>query len=57
MEEVELSLRLGIGNGGVLHSSDARNREWRSSSQVRCLESETEEFKPSSDAWKVKFDA
>ena len=37
------------------HSSDARNREWRSSSQVGCLESETEEFKPSSDAWKRKW--
>ena len=32
-------------------SSDAWNREWRSSSQVRSLESGLEEFKPSSDAW------
>ena len=29
-------------------SSDAWNREWKSSSQVRGLESEMEEFEPSS---------
>ena len=29
-------------------SSDAWNREWKISSQVRCLESGLEEFEPSS---------
>ena len=29
-------------------SSDSWNREWKSSSQVRCLESGMEEFEPSS---------
>ena len=38
----------GIGNGGVLAKFEAWNREWRSSSQVRSLESEMEEFEPSS---------
>ena len=51
MEECEPSSRLGIGNRGVRAKFDALNREWRSSSQVRCLESEMEEFEPSSDAW------
>ena len=30
---------------------EARNREWKSSSQVRGLESEMEEFEQSPDAW------
>ena len=52
MEDFELNSRLGIGNGEVrfkfrrLESgmeefepcSDVWNREWKSSSQVRCLE-------------------
>ena len=56
---------LGIGHVGVRAkfeflesemevfetSSDAWNREWKSSSQVRGLESEMEEFEPSSDSW------
>ena len=29
-------------------SSDAWNREWKSSRQIQCLESEMEEFEPSS---------
>ena len=44
-------LTLGIGNGRVRDKFEARNREWKSSSQVRGLESEMEEFEPSSDAW------
>ena len=32
-------------------SSDTSIRKWRSSSQVRRLESEMDEFKPSSDTW------
>ena len=32
-------------------SSDAWNQEWKSSSQVRGLQSEMEEFEASSDAW------
>ena len=51
MEEFEPSSRLGIGNGGVRVKFDAWIRKWRSLSQVRCLESEMEEFEPSSDAW------
>ena len=69
MEEFEPSSWLGIGNGGVRAKFKAWNRkwksssqvlcwnrEWRSSSQVRILESEMEEFKPSSDArnWEWK---
>ena len=42
MEDFEPSLRLGIGNGGV------RAKFGR-------LESEMEEFKPSSDAWNRKW--
>ena len=48
MEEFEPSSRLGIGNGGVRAKFEAWNREWRSSSQVRGLESGMEEFEPSS---------
>ena len=51
MEAFEQSSMLGIGNGGLRAKFDAWNRERRSSSQVRCLESEMEEFEPSSDAW------
>ena len=32
-------------------SCDALNREWKSSRQVRRLESGMEEFEPSSDPW------
>ena len=32
-------------------SSKAWNREWKSSSQVRCLESGMEKFEPSSETW------
>ena len=31
------------------------NREWRSSRKVRGLESEMEEFEPSSDSWNRKW--
>ena len=55
---------LGIGNGGVrakfrrLESemdvfepcSNSSNREWSSSSQVRCLELEMQEFETNSEA-------
>ena len=51
MEEFEPSSRLGIGNGGVRAKFDACNRKWRSSSQVRSLESGMEEFEPSFEAW------
>ena len=51
MEEFEPSSRLGIGNSGVRAKFDACNRKWRSSSQVRSLESGMEEFEQSSDAW------
>ena len=46
---------LGIGNGRVRAKFEALNRKWRSSSQVRRLESEMEEFEPSSDAWNRKW--
>ena len=39
---------LGIGNGGVRAKFEACNQKWRSSSQVRGLESEMEEFELSS---------
>ena len=42
---------LGIRNGGVRVKFEAWIRKWRSSSQVRGLESEMEEFEPSSEAW------
>ena len=42
------SSRLGIGNVGVQTMFVAWNRKWRSSSQVRRLESEMEEFESSS---------
>ena len=42
------SSRLGIGNVGVQTMFVAWNRKRRSSSQVRNLESEMEEFEPSS---------
>ena len=42
------SSRLGIGNVGVQTKFVAWNRKWKSSSQVRRLESEMEEFEPSS---------
>ena len=48
IEELETSTMLVIGNGGKF---EAWNRKWRTSSQVRCLEKEMEEFEPSSDAW------
>ena len=65
MEDFELSSRLEIGNGEVrvkfrsLESgieeleplSDAWNREWKSSSQVRRLEKEMKEIEPRSDSW------
>ena len=35
---------LGIGNGRFRRKFEAWNREWRSSRQVRILESEMEEF-------------
>ena len=41
---------LGIGNGRFRTKFEAWNQEWRSSSKVRCLESEMEEFEPSSAA-------
>ena len=41
-------LTLVIGNGRVRANFDVRNREWKCSSQVRGLESEMEEFEPSS---------
>ena len=49
MEEFEPSSMLGIGNGGVQAKFEAWNREWKSSSQVRGLESEKEEFETSYD--------
>ena len=58
MKEFEQSSMLGIGNGRVRVNSDVWNREWkfearnrecRSSSQVRCLQSEMEEIEPNSD--------
>ena len=55
MEEFEPNSTLGIGNGGVLARFEAWNREWRSSSQVRFLKSEMEEFEPSCEAWNWKF--
>ena len=36
-------------------SSDAWNREWKSSRQVRGLQSEIKEFEPSSDAWDLEW--
>ena len=39
---------LGIGNGRVRAKFNAWNREWRCLSAVRGLESEMEEFEPSS---------
>ena len=42
------SSRLRIGNVGVQTKFVAWNRKWRSSSQVRSLELEMEEFEPSS---------
>ena len=45
----------GIGNSRVRAKFEALNRKWRSSSQVRCLESEMEEFEPSSDSWNRKL--
>ena len=42
------SSRLGIGNVGVQTKFVSWNRKWRSSSQFRRLESEMEEFEPSS---------
>ena len=41
------------------HSSDAGNREWKSSSKVEGLESEMNEFESNSDAWnrEWKFEA
>ena len=51
MEEFEQSTMLGIGNGGVRGKFEDWNREWMSSSQIRCLESEMEEFEHSSEAW------
>ena len=50
MEEFEPSSRLGIGNGGVRTKFEACNRKWRSSNQVRGLQSEMEVFEHSSDA-------
>ena len=61
MDEFEPSSMFGIGNGDVRaklrrlesgmeeleSNSDTWNREWRSSSLVRGLESEMEEFEPS----------
>ena len=40
-------------------SSDAGNREWKSSSKVQSLESEKNEFESNSDAWnrEWKFEA
>ena len=40
-------------------SSDAGNREWKSSSKVEGLESEMNEFESNSDAWsrEWKFEA
>ena len=35
-------------------NSENWNREWRSSSEVRGLESEMEEFEPSSETWNRK---
>ena len=54
---------LGIGNGRVLAKFETWNREWRSSSQVRDLESGTEEFEQSlkhrigNGGVRAKFDA
>ena len=45
------SSRLGIGNVGVQTKFIAWNRKCRSSSQVRSLELEMEEFELNSDAW------
>ena len=45
------SSRFGIGNVGVQSKFAAWNRKWRSSSQVRSLKSEMEEFESNSDAW------
>ena len=50
MEDFELSSRLGIGNGEVRVKFRSLDREWRSSSKVRCLESEMEVFEKSSDS-------
>ena len=36
-------------------NSEAWNRKWRCSSQVRGLESEMDEFETSTDAWKVEW--
>ena len=33
------------------HSSDAENREWKSSSKVQGLEAEMNEFESNCDAW------
>ena len=48
MAEFEHSSKLGIVNEDVEPSSDAWNREWKSSRQVRSLESGMEELEPSS---------
>ena len=42
---------LGIGNRRVLAKFEAWNRVWRSSSQIRDLESEIETLELSSEAW------
>ena len=51
MEEFERSSILESEMEEFETSSDAWNREWKSSSSVRGFESEIEEFEPSSDAW------
>ena len=55
MEEFETSSKLGFENGGVRAKFAAWNRKWRSLSQVQSLESEIEEFEPSSDSWNRKW--
>ena len=44
-------LTLKIGNGIVRDNFKAKNRELKSSSQDRSLESEMEEFETSSESW------
>ena len=44
-------LTLRIGNGIVRDNFNAKNRELKSSSQDRSLESEMEEFETSSESW------
>ena len=48
MKEFEQSSDVWNRYGRVRDKFEAWIREWRSSSQVRCLESEMEEFEPSS---------